>query len=124
MEGAEEIKESRKALRKSVRRMKLGEKRKVQQLIIDPPKGIILTIKYPVKEIQEEGASATLQPSSMGEEHFSTYNAHGDETSTLVNHYATKVNPAWKVNLQTLGVSCKIKMLKHQFLVLERFTGK
>lgn len=91
---------------------------------VNPPKDIILTLKYPVKEIQEGGASVVLQPSSTGEEHFSRDSAHGAETSTSVDHAATKINPAWKVNLQALGVSCKIKMLKQQFLVLERLTGK
>nr|GMC98599.1 nucleoprotein TPR [Ipomoea batatas] len=91
---------------------------------VNPPKDIILTLKYPVKEIQEEGASVALQPSSTGEEHFSTDSARAAETSTSVDNAATKISPAWKVNLQALGVSCKIKMLKQQFLVLERLTGK
>ncbi|XP_019200293.1 PREDICTED: centromere-associated protein E [Ipomoea nil] len=91
---------------------------------VNPPKDIILTLKYPIKEIQEEGASVALQPSSTGDEHFNTDNSRGAETSTSVDNSAPKISPAWKVNLQALGISCKIKMLKQQFLVLERLTGK
>lgn len=55
---------------------------------------IVLTLKSPNKEIKGEGLNKTSN------------------------------DPPWKMDIQALGVSYKVKRLKQQMLVLERLTGK
>lgn len=100
-----------------------AENEKVDEIPADEQlKDIVLTLKYPHKEIQD-GKVASLEP-----DHFrqgSIDDAANVETTTSVGQGSSKQsNSTLKLDIHALGVSYKIKRLKQQFLMLEKLMGK
>lgn len=81
-------------------------------------KDIILTVQSPEKEFEEE-KYAMVDTVSIPEE------VEIGEKSPLSGQCSSKSSTTgWKMDLHALGVSCKVKRLKQQLLMLERLTGK
>lgn len=78
-------------------------------------KDIVLTLKYPQKELEPDH----IRQGSIGSD-----DAVNVETSTSVGKGSSiKSNPTMKMDIHALGVSYKIKRLKQQFLMLDRLMG-
>ncbi|PIN27123.1 hypothetical protein CDL12_00122 [Handroanthus impetiginosus] len=87
-------------------------------------KDIVLTLKYPNKDIRE-GKVAAVGPDHFRQESISSEDVANAETSTSNGQGSSnKSNSTWRMDIHALGVSYKIKRLKQQFLMLERLTGK
>ncbi|XP_068659134.1 uncharacterized protein [Aristolochia californica] len=83
-----------------------------------------LTMQPSEKEIEEE-KEVVMDPCQDRVENLpsgSRHEAKADSKSTSDDH-CTKKDSSWKIDLQALGVSYKIKRLKQQLLLLERLTG-
>ncbi|XP_057798719.1 putative WEB family protein At1g65010, chloroplastic [Salvia miltiorrhiza] len=87
-------------------------------------KDIVLTLKYPHKEIQDWKV-ASLEQDHCRQGSFGSDDAANVETTTSAGQGSSKKsNSTLKLDIHALGVSYKIKRLKQQFLMLERLMGK
>lgn len=85
-------------------------------------KNVILKIQSPDKEFEVDKDVAYEGTSQEGSE--SSVAVNGTEKLASPTHSSSTNNSLWRMDLQALGVSYKIKRLKQQLLMLERFTGK
>lgn len=85
-------------------------------------KNVILKIQSPDKEFEVDKDVAYEGTSQEGSE--SSVAVNGTEKLASPTHASSTNNSLWRMDLQALGVSYKIKRLKQQLLMLERFTGK
>ncbi|CAI0397457.1 unnamed protein product [Linum tenue] len=94
-----------------------------------PKNEIIMAVESPEKEFEEEKhvteQGPTINegsPSSMAE--IESVKSIATSSKALVINTNGSSNNPWRMDLQALGVSYKIKRLKQQLLMLERLTGK
>ncbi|BFG23490.1 hypothetical protein CerSpe_097640 [Prunus speciosa] len=85
-------------------------------------KDVILKIQSPDKEFEVDKDVAYEGTSQEGSE--SSVEVNGTEKLASPTHASSTNNSLWRMDLQALGVSYKIKRLKQQLLMLDRFTGK
>ncbi|XP_008234759.1 PREDICTED: CAP-Gly domain-containing linker protein 1 isoform X1 [Prunus mume] len=85
-------------------------------------KNVILKIQSPDKEFEVDKDVAYEGTSQEGSE--SSVAVNGTEKLASPTHASSTNNSLWRMDLQALGVSYKVKRLKQQLLMLERFTGK
>ncbi|XVE64411.1 hypothetical protein DITRI_Ditri07aG0098700 [Diplodiscus trichospermus] len=86
-------------------------------------KNIRLIVQSPEKEFEEEREHPSPCPNQK--ETDGSIVADPVDKSVLPSQSSGKTkNTSWKMDLQALGVSYKIKRLKQQLLMLERLTGK
>lgn len=77
---------------------------------------IVLTLQSPNKEIKEGKISV------LGPDHFRHKSIDTEDVANAdLSH---RSNSTWKMDIQALGVSYKVKRLKQQLFMLERLTGK
>ncbi|KAL8148436.1 uncharacterized protein LOC141708286 [Apium graveolens] len=91
----------------------------------DHSKAIVLMAPSPEEDFQEEKV-VILDPSSIQGAHKNAEIVINDDKLTSENQLlSTKSdNNSWKMDLNALGVSFKIKRIKQQLLMFERSTGK
>ncbi|KAL4360550.1 hypothetical protein GQ457_04G013590 [Hibiscus cannabinus] len=87
-------------------------------------KNFRLIVQSPEKEFEEERES--LDPGLIQKEtNDSLVVESGDKSVSIVHSVGAKTkNNPWRMDLQALGVSYKVKRLKQQLLMLERLKGK
>ncbi|XP_022737408.1 myosin heavy chain, muscle-like [Durio zibethinus] len=86
-------------------------------------RNIRLRVQSPEKEYEEERESP--DPGSIQKETNGSAVVDSVDKSLLPGQSSSKTkNTPWRMDLQALGVSYKIKRLKQQLLMLERLTGK
>ncbi|XWS61342.1 hypothetical protein CRYUN_Cryun07bG0118100 [Craigia yunnanensis] len=86
-------------------------------------KNIRLIVQSPEKEFEEEGEYPN--PGPIQKETNGSVVVGSVDKSTLPGQSLSKTkNTPWRMDLQALGVSYRIKRLKQQLLMLERLTGK
>ncbi|ESQ43208.1 hypothetical protein EUTSA_v10012800mg [Eutrema salsugineum] len=79
-----------------------------------------LTLKAAQSDAEEESEKESLLPEN---EFTKRENADGKESASLEKPSITR-NPPWRMDLHALGVSFKIKRLKQQLMMLERYIRK
>ncbi|XP_063944904.1 uncharacterized protein LOC108214089 isoform X2 [Daucus carota subsp. sativus] len=90
----------------------------------DYSKDIILMAPSPAEDFQEEKV-VILDPSSIQGAHNNAMVINDDKLASDSQLLSTKNdNNSWKMDLNALGVSFKIKRIKQQLLLFERLTGK
>ncbi|XP_059668864.1 uncharacterized protein LOC132313948 [Cornus florida] len=89
--------------------------------ILNQSKDRILIVQSTGKEFEDE--KDVLDSGSIQEEQ-DKKEADTDEKSATDGPCLSKKTTPWKMDLHALGVSYKIKRLKHQLVMLEKVTGK
>lgn len=79
-----------------------------------------LTLKAAQSDAEEGSDYERLLPEN---ERTKREKANGQESKSLIKSSSTS-NPPWRMDLHALGVSYKIKRLKQQLMMLERYIGK
>ncbi|XP_021279150.1 uncharacterized abhydrolase domain-containing protein DDB_G0269086 isoform X4 [Herrania umbratica] len=86
-------------------------------------KNIRLIVQSPEKEFEEERDISNPGPTQK-ETNCSVEVDSADKSALPVQSLSKTKNTLWRMDLQALGVSYKIKRLKQQLLMVERLTGK
>lgn len=101
------------------------DEKEVDNSFINQSRETILTVQSPEREFEDEKVMP-LCPSPIQEQHASSPKKVDivEKSETVGQSLSKKTNAPWKMDLHALGVSYKIKRLKQQLVMLERFTGK
>ncbi|CAL1366375.1 unnamed protein product [Linum trigynum] len=109
--------------------MSQSEQQPLVTISHQPKNEIMMAVESPEKEFEEEKhvteQGPTINegsPSSMAE--IESVKSIATSSKALVINTNGSSNNPWRMDLQALGVSYKIKRLKQQLLMLERLTGK